>query len=86
MCSEPPYQSVHVNTAALCHPPLAAAAAGPRLAVREGVLPGHAVVPPAHGRGAAPPLGQEEGLRRPLRLSLGPLDASLATLTRWRCG
>lgn len=51
--------------------------AGPRLAVREGVLPGHAVVPPAHGRGAAPPVGREAQLRGPVRLPVGPLD-------RWR--
>ena len=37
------------------------------------MLPGHAVVSSAHGRGAAHPVGQEEGLWRPLWLSLGPL-------------
>lgn len=46
--------------------------------MREGVLPGHAVVPPALGRGAAPPVGQEAQLRRPLRLPVGPLGPAAA--------
>ena len=54
----------------LSHCPAPLLSPGPRLAVWERVLFGHAVVPPTHSHGAARPLGQEDGLWRPLRLSL----------------